>query len=55
MNTKKADVEKEMESVRMICVGLGNAVFDLIEKERIDMRKEVTEYFAKRFEKPEGR
>ena len=39
----------------MACVGLGNAVLDLLEKERIDMRKEVTDYFAERFDEPEGR
>ena len=48
-------VEKEMESIRMTCVGLGNSVLDLMEKEGVDMRKEVTNYIAERFEDGEGR
>lgn len=53
MGAKKA--EKEIESIRMVCVGLGSSVLDLLEKEGIDMRKEVTNYFAERFDDAEGR
>ena len=46
---------EKIESIRMTCVGLGNSVFDLKEWGGIDMRKEVTNYFAERFEDAEGR
>lgn len=42
-------VEKEMESIRMTCVGLANTISDMKEKEGIDMRKEVINYFVERF------
>lgn len=48
MDVKK--VEKEIESIRMSCVGLGNAVWDLKESSGIDMRQEVINYFAEKFE-----
>ena len=47
--------EKKIENIRMACVGLGNSLLCLMVEEGIDMRKEVTNYFAERFEDAEGR
>lgn len=42
-------VEKEMEDIRMTCVGLGNTILDMKKTQGVDMRKEAIDYFVERF------
>lgn len=42
--------EKVIENIRMSCVALKNAIVDLKKDSKIDMQKEVSNYFFEPFE-----